>query len=183
MAEPIVAEFESPEAVVAAAERLRALGYRDLEAYTPFPIPELETALSVKRSKLPILVFLAGASGATLSYLILWWTSAIDYPLDVGGRPFNSIPAHIPIMFETTVLFAAGTAFLSALLLSGLPRLHHRVFELDGFERTTLDRFWITIGDARTVGADVLADELATLRAELVTLGAVAVRGAEEGAQ
>lgn len=178
MADPIIAEFESPEAVVQAATRLRELGYVDLEAYTPFPIPELETALAVRRSKLPVLVLLAGASGTAIAYLILWFTNAFDYRLDVGGRPFNSIPAHIPIMFETTVLFAAGTAFLSALVLSGLPRLHHRLFELEGFERTMVDRFWITIGDARGVGGDVVDEELATLRAELATLGAVAVRGA-----
>ncbi len=176
---PVVAEFDTPEAVVEAAARLRALGYAKLEAYTPFPIPALERALAVRRTRLPLLVFIAGAIGASLSYLILWFTNAHDYRLNVGGRPFNSIPADIPIMFETTVLFAAGAAFFSALLLSGLPRLHHDVFALEGFERTTLDRFWITIGDVHALRADEAEAELATLRSELARLGAVEVRGAE----
>ena len=180
---PVVAEFDSPEAIVDAASRLRALGYVELEAYTPFPIPELEVALALERTRLPILVFLAGASGAALAYLVMWFTNAHDYRLNVGGRPFNSIPADIPIMFETTVLFAAGAAFFSALLLSGLPRLHHDVFALEGFERTTLDRFWITIGDAHSLRGDEEEAELATLRSELSRLGAVAVRGAEARTQ
>jgi hypothetical protein len=177
VAEPVIAEFTTPEGVIAAARRVRELGYRELEAYTPFPIPELEAALAIRRTRLPFLVFVAGATGAALAYLLLWWTNAHDYRLNVGGRPYDSVPTDIPIMFETTVLFAGGTAFLAALVLSGLPRLHHRVFELEGFERTTLDRFWLTIGDARTIGADVAADELGFLRRELVTLGAVAIRG------
>jgi hypothetical protein len=177
MADPVIAEFATPEGVIAAARRVRELGYIDLEAYTPFPLPELEEALAIRRSKLPWLVFAAGATGAALAYLVLWWTNAVDYPLNVGGRSTNSIPTHIPIMFELMVLFAGGTAFLAALVLSGLPRLHHRVFELEGFDRTTVDRFWLTVGDTRGSGADVAADELAILRGELVMLGAVAIRG------
>lgn len=167
----VIAEFESPEAITAAAVRLGQLGYADLEAYTPFPMPQLDASLGVKRTRLPVLVFLAGAAGCGAAYLIQWYTSAVDYPLDVGGRPLDSIPADVPIMFETTVLLAGLTAFLGALLLSGLPRLHHRVFEIDGFERTTSDRFWITC-------AEQLADERrAELMRELEALGAVAVRG------
>ncbi len=140
-------------------------------------MPELEVALGIKRTKIPALVFLAGAAGASLAYLLLWWTNAYDYRLNVGGRPFNSIPADVPIMFETMVLFAGGTAFLAALVLSGLPRLHHRVFEEPGFERTSIDRFWLSIRDARTIGKDIERDELSLLRVELEGLGAVAVRG------
>ncbi|MDB4942147.1 MAG: ABC-type Fe3+ transport system protein [Labilithrix sp.] len=168
---PVIGEFDSPEALQAAAVRLGELGFGALEAYTPFPMPALESALRVRRTRLPVLVFLAGAAGCALAYGIQSYLNAVDYRLDVGGRPFNSIPAHVPIMFETTVLFAALAAFLAALLLSGLPRLHHRVFELDGFERTTIDRFWITCGEA-------LDDaRRAELLAELERLGAVAVRG------
>lgn len=183
MADPVIVELESADAVVAAAERLRAMGYTALEAYTPFPVPELEAVLRIRRTRLPWLVLAAGAAGATLAFTVLWWTNAYDYAIDVGGRPFNSIPTHIPIMFETTVLFAAFTAFGAALVLSGLPRLHHRLFEIDGFERTTLDRFWIVVGDLGARGEGTSADELALLRAELVPLGAVVVRGAGEVAR
>jgi len=175
MPDPVVIELESVEAVVGAAAHLRATGYSVLEAYTPFPIPALDDAIGTRRSKLPWLVLAAGVSGASLAYVVLWWTSAVDYRLDVGGRPYNSLPADVPIVFETTVLFAAGTAFLAALILSGLPRLHHPVFELEGFERTTIDRFWITIGPPSGRGA-LLEEELVVLREELAPFGPVVVR-------
>ena len=93
--------------------------------------------------------------------------TAVDYRLDVGARPFDSIPSDVPIMFETTVLLAGLTAFFGALLLSGLPRLHHPVFELEGFERTTIDRFWIAVGEPGERGVE--------LRAELEALGAAVI--------
>jgi hypothetical protein len=180
VADPVVIEMDSAEAVIAAAARLRELGYSSLEAYTPFPIPELDDVLDLPRTKLPWLALFAGAGGATMALLLLWWTNAFDYPIDVGGRPLSSIPTHIPIMFETTVLLAALTAFGSALVLSGLPRLHHRVFEIDGFERTTVDRFWIIVGDLRALGEARPAEEIALLRRELGEIGLVAIRGAGE---
>src|SRR4051794_2861047 len=100
MADPVIAEFTTPYAVIRAAKRVRELGYVQLEAYTPFPMPELESALAIRRTRIPVLVFVAGLAGATLAYLLLWWTNAHDYPLNVGGRPFNSVPTHVPIMFE-----------------------------------------------------------------------------------
>lgn len=183
MADPIVIELDSADGVVAAAERLHDLGYTAMEAYTPFPIPELDEALRLPRTKLPWLALLAGASGAALAYVVLSWTNAFDYRIDVGGRPYNSLPTHIPIMFETTVLLAALTAFGAAILLSGLPRLHHQVFEIDGFERTTVDRFWIIIGDLRTHRGDAPREEVAILRRELDDLAPVAIRGAGEPAR
>ena len=163
----VVAELDSPEALVRAAERLHELGFRGLETYTPFPMPELEPLLGIKRSRLPLAVLGAGAFGCAFAYVAQWWMTAVDYRLDVGGRPFNSIPADVPIMFETTVLLAGATAFFGSLLLSGLPRLHHPVFERAGFERTTIDRFWITVSDA--------GERVVELRAELDALGAVVV--------
>lgn len=139
------AEFASPEDTLAAAEHLRELGYTRLSAFTPFHMPELEETLGVRRSKLPIGVFLAGVTGTATAYGIIWYTNAHDYPLNVGGRPLDSVPADIPIMFETTVLFAGIAAFILALVLNGLPRLYDAFSEIDGFERTTVDRFWIRI--------------------------------------
>lgn len=178
MADPVVIELDSPDAVVAAAERLRELGYTALEAYTPFPIPELDEILAVPRTKLPWLALAAGASGALLAYVVLSWTNAFDYRIDVGGRPYDSIPTHIPIMFETCVLLAALTAFGAALLLSGLPRLHHPVFEIDGFERTSVDRFWIVVGELRALGESAPVEEIALLRDELRHVSPLVVRAA-----
>ena len=99
----------------------------------------------MRRSRLPIAVFIGALTGCALAYWILWFTNARDYPLDVGGRPLNSIPADIPIMFETTVLFGSMTAFLAVLLLSRMPRLFHPIMTVEGHESITLDRFWLGI--------------------------------------
>lgn len=183
MADPVVVEVDSADAVVAAAERLRAMGYTALEAFTPFPIPELDEALRLGRSKLPWLALAGGVSGGAGALFLQWWTNGYDYPLDVGGRPPNSIPTDVPIAFEMTVLFTALTAFAAALVLSGLPRLHHRVFEIDGFERTTVDRFWIVVGDLRTLGEGVSREEVQLIGEELASLRPLSVRGAREAAQ
>ena len=176
MAKVIVAEFDKAEHVVAAAERVRALGFRQVEAFSPFPIPELDEALAIRRTRLPLLVLLAGASGAGIALAVQWWTNAIDFPIDVGGRPTNSLPTHVLIVFETTVLFASITAFVGALVASGLPRLHDPVFDLPGFERTTLDRFWITIRDGYLSADDVRQEELAKLSRALAPLEPITIR-------
>jgi hypothetical protein len=163
-----VVEFASADAALAGAKALAARGLSQVEAFTPYAVPEIEAALGVRRSRIPFGAFACGLTGCALAFLLIWWTAAVDYPLDVGGRPFNSIPADIPIMFETTVLFTGVSAFLAVLLRSRLPRLYHPVFTLDGFERTTLDRYWLGIDhdDAK------LDDEALT---SLTELGAVVV--------
>lgn len=155
MVDVIVAEVDSPERVVEAARRLRELGYGQLEAYTPFPIAELDGVLSIRRTRLPYLVLAGGVAGAAIALLLLWWTNAYDYPLNVGGRPLFSIPTDVPIVFETAVLFASLTAFASVLVGSRLPRLHDPLFDLPGFERTRIDRFWIVVQDALVFADDI----------------------------
>ena len=176
MREVVVAELDSPERIVQAARSVRALGYRRVEAFVPFPIPELDAVLGVRRTRLPYLVLLAGFAGATLALLIQWWTNAIDYPINVGGRPLSSLPTDMLIVFETTVLLSAGTAFATVLFGSRLPRLHDPIFDLPGFERTSLDRFWIVIGDAYDMDNTVLDEALGLLDGELARLGAVVTR-------
>ncbi|MDF2693043.1 MAG: ABC-type Fe3+ transport system protein [Labilithrix sp.] len=180
MRDVIVAEVDSPERAILAARRVRELGYARIEAYTPFPVPELDEALAIRRTRLPFLVLLAGMAGAGVALFLQWWMNGIDYPIDVGGRPRASIPTAIPIVFETTVLFAAGAAFALVLLGAKLPRLHHPVFDLPGFERTSIDRFWIVVGDAFSADDDVLDEELAMLKDELHRIGAVVMRGRME---
>ncbi|MCW5834442.1 MAG: DUF3341 domain-containing protein [Labilithrix sp.] len=184
MGEVIIAELDSPERVVQAARSVRALGYARVEAFTPFPIPELEDVLGVRRTRLPRLAFVAGLGGASLALLVQWWTNAVDYPLDVGGRPTSSLPTDVLIVFESAVLFAAITAFAAVLVGSRLPRLHDPLFDLPGFERTSLDRFWLLIRDAYDDDAGILDEAQALLDAELARLGAVVTRArlAEAGA-
>jgi hypothetical protein len=121
----------------------------------------------MRRSRIPAVVLLAGAIGCALAYAILYFCNAYDYPLDVGGRPLNSIPADIPILFETTVLFAGVTALLAFLFRCGMPRLHHPIHEVPGCERITLDRFWLEV---HLDGRD--GTELRELHEAMATLGA-----------
>jgi hypothetical protein len=167
-AEYTVVEFASADAALGGAKALVARGLSQVEAFTPYAVPELDAALGVRRSRIPFGAFAMGATGCTLAFLLIWWTAAVAYPLDVGGRPYNSIVADIPILFETTVLFTGVSAFLAVLLRSKLPRLYHPVFTIDGFERTTLDRYWLGIDHS-----DAKLDDEAL--ASLVGLGAVVV--------
>lgn len=143
--EGLLAEFEGEEELAHAAHQMRALGYRNIEAFMPYPSEEVMEALDVPRSRLPILVLFGAVLGGSLAYLTLWWTNIIDYPLDVGGRAPHPWPAFIPITFEVSVLFGGAAAFLGFFLLCGLPRLWHPLFEMPGFGRVTSDGFFLVI--------------------------------------
>ncbi len=173
-----VAEFDSPATILAAAERVRELGFGELDAVTPFPIAALERPLRVGRSRLRWAVLLVGLGAAALAFWILHWTNAVDYPLNVGGRPLDSYPTDVPIVFESAVLGAASAAFAGVLLGARLPRLHHPLFELEGFERTTVDRFWLLVANVTDATDAASEEERGALRAELERMGARSVRTA-----
>jgi hypothetical protein len=159
----IMAEFESADALERAFDRMRAEGCEDLRSWSPYPVRALDREMPA--SLVPWIMLAAGFLGGAAGYAIQWWTNASRYPLDVGGRPLNSIPAFIPITFESCVLAASLAGFFALLHYCGLPRLHHPVFEVDGFERASVDRFWLW------VSAAPLEDD--RLAAELTRLGAV----------
>jgi hypothetical protein len=140
----IWAEFASAERVLSAAKALRRAGKYQLDAYTPFGLPELENELDVRRPFwLPLLVLGGALLAGSLAFVVMWWTASVDYPLDVGGRPLNSIPTDIPIVFESSILGAALAAFALMLFLSRMPRLHHQLETVPGFARTSDDRYWL----------------------------------------
>lgn len=141
----LVAEFETPEQLVAAAERAREAGYRKMDAYSPFPVHGLSDAIGFHDQKIPWTVFAGGLTGLFAGYSLQWYTATIDYPLNVGGKPFNSIPAFVPVTFETTILFAAFGAFFGMLAMNGLPKPYHSIFNTPGFERASQDRFFLAI--------------------------------------
>lgn len=155
MREVLVAELDSPDALVRAAWCVRDHGFTRVEAYTPFPIPELDDALGIRRTRSPVVILAAGFAGAALSLFGLWWTNAYDYPINVGGRPLFSVPTDMPIVFELTVLAAALTAFAAVLLPARLPRLHDPLFDLPELGRTSIDRFSLVIADAFFMADDV----------------------------
>lgn len=141
----MTAEFDTPEKLMDAAEAARLAGYRKMDAYSPFPIHGLSDAIGFKSVAVPYLVFFGGLAGITFGFTLQWWTSTIDYPLNVGGKPFDSLPAFIPVMYEATILFAALTAFFGMWALNGLPKPYHSIFNAPGFERASQDRFFLAI--------------------------------------
>jgi hypothetical protein len=141
----LLAEFDDPTALVQAVRATRSAGYRKVDAFTPFPIEEVIESLDVHEKRLPMLVLLGGILGGIAGFALCYWTSVIDYPINVGGRPLNSWPSFIPVTFETTVLGAALSAVLSMLVLNGLPMPHHPLFAVPRFALSTNDRFFLCI--------------------------------------
>ncbi len=141
----LAAEFETTDAVMAAAHQARRAGYRELDAYTPFPVHGLDEAVGRPPNLLPKLVFGGGVFGAIAGFGMQYFASVIHYPMNIGGRPLNSWPAFIPITFECTILFAALTAVFGMLTLNGLPRPYHPLFNVEAFKRASQDRFFLCI--------------------------------------
>lgn len=141
----LMAEFEHPTELVEAARRTREAGYRRLDAYTPYPIEALTEALEIHDHRLPALVLAGGILGGLAGYALCYWTSVIDYPLMIGGKPFHSAPAFIVPTFEMTILFAAFAAVLGMLGLNGLPMPYHPVFNAPRFAMASRDRFFLCI--------------------------------------
>jgi Protein of unknown function (DUF3341) len=147
----LMAEFDSPSGLVEAATQARLAGYRKMDAYSPIPVEELNDALGLRRTRLPLLVLIGGILGGSAGFALESWVSAIAYPLNVGGRPLISWPQFIPVTFETTVLGAALTAFFGMWALNKLPQPYHPVFNVAAFSRASTDRFFLVIesSDAR----------------------------------
>lgn len=141
----LLAEFNSPAAVVDAAHHVREAGYTKVDAYSPYPIEELNEALHIGHSQLPMLVLAGGILGALSGWALQYWASVLEYPMNIGGRPVNAWPAFIIPAFETTILFAAAAAVLGMLGLNGLPEPYHPVFNVPSFALATRDRFFICI--------------------------------------
>jgi hypothetical protein len=140
-----LARFAGPGELLEAVGRLRALGYRRLDAYSPFPVHGMDRALGLKRSKVPALVLAGGIFGALFAQILQWYQSVIAYPLVTGGKPLNSAEAFVPITFETTILYAAFGAVFGMLALNGLPRLYHPVFRGKSFARASNDGFFLSV--------------------------------------
>jgi hypothetical protein len=141
----LMAEFEEPALLVAATHRAYKEGYRRMDAYSPYPIEELHEALGAHHTRLPLIVLIGGLCGCIGGYLLQYWVSAVAYPINVGGKPFHSWPAFVPVTFECTILVAALSAVLGMLALNRLPMPYHPVFNVSRFALASRNRFFLCI--------------------------------------
>jgi hypothetical protein len=141
----LLAEFDNPQQLVQAARRVREAGYRRVEAYSPFPIEELNEALRLRPSRLPWIVLGGAIVGGLGGFFLQYWFNVLAYPTNIGGRPHNSWPAFLVPTFETTVLFSALAAVLGMFALNGLPMPHHPVFNVERFALASRNRYFLCI--------------------------------------
>ena len=170
----VLGEFESVDQILAAAERVKNSGYTKWDCYTPLPVHGLDAAMGVKETRLPWVVLIAGITGGALGLLMQYWMNGIDYKMIISGKPMNSLPASIPVVFETTVLFASISAFLSMWIFNGLPKWFNPLARMERFARATDDRFFVALS-AQDPNFDVN-----TSSALLESCGASAVELVEE---
>lgn len=141
----LLAEFAEEDEVLEAARRAYAEGYRAMDGYTPYPVEGLAEALGKRRSWVPLVMLTGGVTGGVGGFYMQYYSMAVDYPLNVGGRPLVSWPSFIPITFELTVLLASISGLVGWLWFTRLPQPHHPVFNAPSFERATSDRFFLCI--------------------------------------
>ena len=141
----LIAEFDNPTALVNAAQAARDQGYRKLDAYSPFPIEQLNDVLHLHKNRLPLLVLVGGLVGGTLGYLLQYYVTVVYFPINIAGRPLLSWPSYVVITFEMTILFAALSAVLGLLGLCGLPMPYHPVFNVPRFAHASRNRFYLCI--------------------------------------
>lgn len=168
----ILAEFPDPGALLHAAAEVRRAGYKHYDAHSPFPIHGMDRAMGLGNSKVGYIVLGGGITGLLLATWLQWWTSAVDYPINISGKPFFAFEPSIPIMFELTILFSALAAVVGMLALNGLPRPYNPVFYSKHFARVTDDAFFLHVAasDARfdVDGTSTLLRTLGALHVEVV---------------
>lgn len=142
----MLGEFRSAEEVVGAARRLKSNGFTRWDVYGPAPIDEIDEIVPTRRGLyVTIIMAFAAVTGAALGYFIQYWDAVVNYPINVGGRPYNSWPGFVPVAWEVCALFTVFFGYFAFLLFCRLPRLHHPIFTVPGFERATQDRFFVCV--------------------------------------
>lgn len=140
-----LAEFETPDAIIKAAETVRDAGYSKWDVHTPYPLHGMDDAMGLPDSRLGWIVLACGLTGLTLAVTMIQWMNGYDYQLVIGGKPPDAYASMVPIMFELTVLLSAFGAVFGMLGLNQIPRHHHPVFYSDRFEACSTDKFYVSI--------------------------------------
>jgi hypothetical protein len=141
----LMAEFETAGELVAAARRTKEAGFKKFDAYTPFPIHELDDAMDLHDNRVSLYTLIGGLVGCVGGFGLASWVEAVALPLNIGGRPFISAPMFIPITFECTVLIGGLTAAISMIILNGLPSPYHPVFNVERFADASRNKFFLCI--------------------------------------
>jgi hypothetical protein len=141
----LAAEFSTHQQIIEAAQAARDQGYTRMDAYTPFPVEGLPSALGRKPTLVPLVTLIGGILGGSSGYFMEWYANVISYPINIGGRPLHSWPSFIPITFELTILGAALFAFFGSMAMNRLPQPYHPIFHAPNFERASIDRFFLCI--------------------------------------
>ena len=169
MADPalhgVLAEFDNPTSLLNAAHKAREAGYRDLDAFTPYPIEEISDAIGFHDRRLSKIVLGGGLAGMLAGYGLQYWVHAMTYPINVAGKPPNSWPQFVPVTFELTILFSALAAVIGMIVLNGLPMPYHPVFNVPRFALASRNQFFLCIE------ADDLKFDLQATREFLNSLG------------
>jgi mono/diheme cytochrome c family protein len=141
----VLAEYDTPGELIEAARKVRDAGYTEFDCFSPFPVHGIDEAMGIKRTILPVIIFCGGLAGAIGGLFLQWWMNAYDWPWNISGKPTWSIPANIPITFESTILLSALTSFFGMWILNKLPQVWHPFFRLERFGRVTDDAFLLGI--------------------------------------
>jgi Protein of unknown function (DUF3341) len=140
-----MAEFDTPTDLVHAAKAAYDAGYRKMDTYTPYPLEEAAEAIGAHHNRVPLITLIGAILGMCGGYSLEYWVSVVNYPINVGGKPYHSWPAFIPVTFECAILGAALAAVFGMLTLNGLPQPYHPVFNSPNFGRASRDRFFLCI--------------------------------------
>lgn len=170
----LLAEFETVEELLAAAEAVREAGYRRFDSHSPIPVHGIDEAMGIRVARVPLFALGGGITGCVAGLALQWFTNAFDYPFLVSGKPLFALPPAIPVAFELTILLGALGAVIAMLVGNGLPQLHHPLFGSARFRRATTDRFFVSIE-----AADPCFDRVRT-RELLGSLGSRHVEEVEE---
>ncbi|MGA9565121.1 MAG: DUF3341 domain-containing protein [Candidatus Korobacteraceae bacterium] len=141
----LMAEFETPTELVHACKAAYSEGYREMDAYSPFPIEEASEAIGFHKSAVPLITLTGGILGGLSGFGLQYWINVIAYPLNIGGKPYDSWPAFIVPTFEMTILFAGLVGMFGMFALNGLPQPYHPVFNVDAFSKVTRNRFFLCV--------------------------------------
>ena len=160
----VIAEFRDADDLCAAARNIRMRGFDPVDALTPCPVEELDDILRLDKSPIRWPMLIAALAVAAAAYALEFWSAVYAYPIDSGGRPLNSWPIFLLVPFEVGVLAAAVAGFAALLVLCGLPRLHHPLFDSDAIERATDDRYFLLVRAPPKAESDGL--KVSSLRCE-----------------